>query len=1314
MADDTRKRQNTSRGGSSRAPKPSYVALVDSTDSRNTRVAVMRQQAAKKGRPRRNELVSFRVMTPEASRGNDRYCLYVAEVMNAASSSYFFAIDDEQKLAICSKDFASQMTNEQRDRIVVLRNGQARKFAELGSDAAFIRGDRVLMSVHGVAHEDRESKGEKGARVSPFYQLMGKYIRLDPFGSGKVEISPGLQISKAWTQSMFREAFKEVISDRFDVHILRHPIDMSKDDPEQDVLFEGKKGGAKAKTEYETKIAGDLSNAAMQKALAVYRQDFAFLVNKWNEICRQFAAGDLRRGLVYQGEGPLLHRIRHYLGLHRAKGERRIKQVYLSSNSMFRRIEHWLAVTDGVSAEEAGVLLHPKAEEGDKARPFPLFAAFKLEEAVRQLSSRTVNIPEGGSLVIEKTEAMTTIDINSSGGSKKRSGSDDNFIFDLNMQATQMIPRQLILRGIGGIVAIDYVDMEKPEQRTKVRQALVEQLSAPALTRFGDYVHSEVGEICPVSGVLTLTLGRSGEALNTAMSEPCKACTGTGRLPYTRAVVTDIARDVAEAFEMRADEEDSEEEFVCVVIRTDLTKRLNSEFSGYKNLANSVAELAHRGVRLYSCDPIEEDWVIADDALPEDHIANSDRTLLASSDFDARRTIDLSDFSDTEFLDADGRDVLIPKGDLESWRTSPIVVKVAEPPPEKKKPKKSLFARILAVFTSMGSSDEDSKKPKGKRSRGGAQRNRRGAGKKPAENAKRQSGNRGNTKGPEKVTKNARRKPKADAPKSAKQAQPAAKQAKPVEKPAQPAAKPAPQEKSFEPSKFADLTELLDRVVASVKPADAKDGRKSRQEIAVYLAQGDAEKLLASRESSGAQSADAGGSADERALWERLDRACIDAPITISFFSAEQVVAGEATLISGRDRKRGAVEKTYHAAQLKLELNRRYLRNQLFSEAELEFAEFSASALNPETEMVVVRLHSAYSGLALAKSGSVNSRLRNNCNTWCDKHQQSLLLVQNDDLPAGRRVQLGIVSRDAAPTSGWNRRFAPSAESSLLVFENTDQLLSSLSEFFAGVDSGTSDAVHQWNLYFAEQDWQNLHSLVSTGRDLEGAVAETSGWERLLEACNGLHLELKFFVSSEFKNGQVVAMLDPKLQGDGNLRISYKQRHSRAVQLSDAVGDSAPSEEVTAVADAESAQDSRAREAKPAKSDLETREASTASEKATATAEPEPVEASTPSGEVAADADPKPQREDSQAEDPLRVWQRALKRAIPSDPTKLTGGILRASISRELEGALSPYDWLDIVDDVRKQHGIELVMKTDDSMTGTSAECRLEESVSAD
>ena len=152
--------------------------------------------------------------------------------------------------------------------------------------------------------------------------------------------------------------------------------------------------------------------------------------------------------------------------------------------------------------------------------PLPLFERFHVHEQLHRALDRKVWLPSGGSLIIEHTEALTVIDVNT--GKNVGTSSLEATVFDNNLEAAEEIARQLRLRDIGGIIVIDFVDMEEKRNREAVIKAFREALSR-------DKTRTQVFDISDL-GLVEMTRKRIGEGLLESLSHRCPECEGHGML----------------------------------------------------------------------------------------------------------------------------------------------------------------------------------------------------------------------------------------------------------------------------------------------------------------------------------------------------------------------------------------------------------------------------------------------------------------------------------------------------------------------------------------------------------------------------------------------------------------------------------------------------------------------------------------------------------------------------------------------------------------------------------------------------------------
>ncbi|MDP5008700.1 MAG: Rne/Rng family ribonuclease, partial [Glaciimonas sp.] len=164
----------------------------------------------------------------------------------------------------------------------------------------------------------------------------------------------------------------------------------------------------------------------------------------------------------------------------------------------------------------------------------PLFDLYAVEEEIQGALRRRVALKSGGYVIVDQTEAMTTIDVNT--GSFVNGRNFDDTIFKTNLEAAHAIARQLRLRNLGGIIILDFIDMENVEHKTAVLAELNK-----ALLR--DHTKKSVSDFSPL-GLVEMTRKRTRESLAHILCEPCPACEGKGQVKTARTICYEILREV--------------------------------------------------------------------------------------------------------------------------------------------------------------------------------------------------------------------------------------------------------------------------------------------------------------------------------------------------------------------------------------------------------------------------------------------------------------------------------------------------------------------------------------------------------------------------------------------------------------------------------------------------------------------------------------------------------------------------------------------------------------------------------------------------
>ena len=167
----------------------------------------------------------------------------------------------------------------------------------------------------------------------------------------------------------------------------------------------------------------------------------------------------------------------------------------------------------------------------------PIFDLYGVEDEIQKALRKEVPLKSGGYLIVDQTEAMTTIDVNT--GAFLGSRNLEETVFRTNLEAAQAAARQLRLRNLGGIIIIDFIDMTDEEHQRQVLRQLQK-----SMTR--DHAKATVYDMSPL-GLVEMTRKRTTESLERQLCEPCPACAGRGSLKTAETVTYEIFREITRA-----------------------------------------------------------------------------------------------------------------------------------------------------------------------------------------------------------------------------------------------------------------------------------------------------------------------------------------------------------------------------------------------------------------------------------------------------------------------------------------------------------------------------------------------------------------------------------------------------------------------------------------------------------------------------------------------------------------------------------------------------------------------------------------------
>jgi ribonuclease E len=255
---------------------------------------------------------------------------------------------------------------------------------------------------------------------------------------------------------------------------------------------------------------------AIGQTKAVLQRDLAALLRLWKQVSQEARQGKGTK-VLYSDQDLIYRALRDYV-------DSSITEILVDDDDAYAKADEHLK---SFMPRSRPRLVRYKERA-------PLFAKFDVEEQVANIYERQVPLPSGGSLVIDRTEALTAIDVNS--GRATSAGSQEETALQTNLEAAAQVARQLRLRDIGGLVVVDFIDMRAIKSQRRVEKALRDAMK-------DDKARSTVGRISP-NGLLEVNRQRLRQALSVRAHKPCPTCSGTGRIASPEMVGLNLLRQI--------------------------------------------------------------------------------------------------------------------------------------------------------------------------------------------------------------------------------------------------------------------------------------------------------------------------------------------------------------------------------------------------------------------------------------------------------------------------------------------------------------------------------------------------------------------------------------------------------------------------------------------------------------------------------------------------------------------------------------------------------------------------------------------------
>ncbi|HUJ54171.1 MAG TPA: ribonuclease G [Steroidobacteraceae bacterium] len=360
-------------------------------------------------------------------------------------------------------------------------------------------GDDILVQVI------KDPIGTKGARLTTFIALPSRYLVYMPRGEA-------IGVSARIEDEVERTRLKSLLGE---------------------LLTDAAAGGYIVRT------------AAQGASAESLREDMTYLARLWEHV--RARAAEVPPGTVVHEDLPLSLRVL------RDELSRGVSRVLVDSAREHARMREFAAAFMPEAVPVVELYTGPR----------PIFDLNGVEEEIAKALDRKVPLKSGGHLVIDQTEAMTTIDVNT--GAYVGHRTLEETIFRTNLEATVSIARQLRLRNLGGIIIIDFIDMRDEPHRRAVLAAL-ERALAP------DRAQTHIVSLSPL-GLVEMTRKRTRESLEHLLCEPCPSCEGRGFVRTPETVCNEIFREIVRQSRQFASRE------LLILAHQDVVDRLLDEES---------------------------------------------------------------------------------------------------------------------------------------------------------------------------------------------------------------------------------------------------------------------------------------------------------------------------------------------------------------------------------------------------------------------------------------------------------------------------------------------------------------------------------------------------------------------------------------------------------------------------------------------------------------------------------------------------------------------------------------------------------------
>jgi ribonuclease G len=436
-----------------------------------------------------------------------------------------------QEMVIERTNRRGLVSNIYKGKVCRVLPGMQAAFVDIGLErAAFLHASDIINSqlgedeplkknteesIYSIVHEGqtllvqviKDPLGTKGARLTTQISIPSRYVVFLPYSPKMVGISTRIEREEE------RKHIKEIV--------LRHmgmeeQTLIEKQSLGENLMMQAISSPDHTTAKHSSKYGFIIRTAAEGATEEMICTDMEFLCRLWDFIQTK-ATSVPACTLLYEDFSLVIRTIRDLMGTN-------VEKVWIDCKKTYEEILRF--------SEQLIPDLTPHIEYYAGERP--IFDVYNIEDEINKALERKVQLKSGGYLVIDQTEAMTTIDVNT--GAFVGSRNLEETIFKTNLEAAQAIARQLRLRNLGGIIILDFIDMPDTEHKRQVLRTLEKCLER-------DRTKSHISEVSSL-GLVQMTRKRTRESLSHILCEACPTCGGRGSVKSAETVCYEIFREI--------------------------------------------------------------------------------------------------------------------------------------------------------------------------------------------------------------------------------------------------------------------------------------------------------------------------------------------------------------------------------------------------------------------------------------------------------------------------------------------------------------------------------------------------------------------------------------------------------------------------------------------------------------------------------------------------------------------------------------------------------------------------------------------------